>query len=134
MNNNIPFSEYPAQQAQIAISPFMNSMASTIPGNFLHFNVYLRHLFEENQNLRTEVENLQTALEKSQSTRGPQRPLSEAIGEEREPEYRPYSDKPRKVFLKDKKCPIEGCERRYSSKIAVNSHIRKHHIGIKRDS
>ena len=67
-------------------------------------------------------------MEKAKIERRTPDALTDGNPVEREEEYRPYGDKPRKIFLKDKKCPIDGCERRYSSKIAVNAHIRKHHM------
>jgi hypothetical protein len=39
------------------------------------------------------------------------------------------SEKPRKKFKKAIQCPHEECGRRYSSKIALNCHIRTKHRG-----
>jgi hypothetical protein len=35
--------------------------------------------------------------------------------------------KEKKVFKKDKGCPVEGCGRKYSSRIALRAHIRREH-------
>ena len=35
---------------------------------------------------------------------------------------------PKKVHKKDILCPVEGCDRRYSSKIALRYHTRTNHL------
>lgn len=37
--------------------------------------------------------------------------------------------KGKKIFAKDLKCPFLGCTKNYSSKIALNAHLRKVHRG-----
>jgi hypothetical protein len=43
-------------------------------------------------------------------------------------EAEPNTKKGKKIFKKNISCPYEGCSNGYSSKIALNSHIRSKHI------
>jgi hypothetical protein len=31
------------------------------------------------------------------------------------------------MYRKDKNCPVEGCKKKYSSRIALRAHLRKAH-------
>ena len=134
MNYQFPLDQYSDHQAQMAVAPIFNSGAYSLQANWLNYSIFARSLFEENQKLNKDAENLRKALDQTQNARRLQGTSNQIEINEREPEYRPEGDKPRKVFSKDKKCPMEGCERLYSSKIAVRSHIRRHHLRNKTDS
>lgn len=44
------------------------------------------------------------------------------------------SQKIKKFYKKDRACEYEGCEKRYSSQIALNAHIKKAHRKKEEDS
>lgn len=61
-----------------------------------------------------------TKLDEKESTQGPTNTIAESenVGSEH-----------RKALQKHLVCPYEGCEKRYSSRIALNCHLRTKHEG-----
>ena len=85
---------------------------------FFHHVLSLEHQLAQ---LRGEVEQ----LKKNRASPRDTQTSTEIPEEASQGQRRPFPIS--KEFSKHIKCPIEGCRRKYSSKIAMRAHIRKNH-------
>ena len=63
MNSQFPLAQYWDHQAQMAFVPFLNPGAYSMQANWPNYSIFARSLFEENQKLNRDVENMRKALE-----------------------------------------------------------------------
>ena len=106
-------------------SPFQNNLNSI--STFYQLTHFLQPFFYRVNCLEGQVQELKAEIEeikKSKSEQQEPRTDTEII-EENTNVRRTYSIS--KEFTKHILCPVQGCRRRYSSKIAMRAHIRKNH-------
>ena len=51
MNTQLPFPENFASQPQMTFAPFFGYDASSVPGTFINFNLFVKKLVDDNQRL-----------------------------------------------------------------------------------
>lgn len=100
--------------------------------SFTYWDSYLPFLLQNQETLANQLQDLKATIAELQKELAEVTHRVQQQGIDRGPVRRAKGrngTKGRKAFPKDLKCPFSGCCKKYSSKIALNAHLRKVHRG-----